>query len=265
MRFTRSTEDQTRRWAAGAGALIALAYVASAALSGRLSPLARGPLLDGNHAHPPYNWVKPPSYLEATNVKPDQGSFVFPLDAAGNMGQVVATPDGQVSLDVGPGVVSPSATDSSVQIQVQPLDASQFASPGEGLTSFGNVYRLSATYQPTGKPVRSLSKPLTAIMTYPMTSDLQSMHHRVYYSANGDSWKVTEGADSVLTGQVDGRISDIGFIQVAGPIEEFTASSSPGSSSGSGSGGLTWILVAGACVLLLGAGVISWRGRRSRG
>ena len=66
------------------GLAVAIAYAALAGLSGWLSPLARGPLLDGLGPPQPYRWVNPPPALASTNQPPSSAVFHVPLDANGS-------------------------------------------------------------------------------------------------------------------------------------------------------------------------------------
>ena len=65
----------SRRAGRAAGAVVVVAYVALAAWSGSLSPLSRGPLLDGIGPPQAYNWVNPPPDLAPQNLPPSPGVF----------------------------------------------------------------------------------------------------------------------------------------------------------------------------------------------
>ena len=89
--------------ALGAGLMIAGLYAALAALSGSISPLARGPLLDGL-APVNYRWVAPPPELESTNQQPTSGTFPLQLGKDGVKSKVVFTSDNQVTVIVRRGI-----------------------------------------------------------------------------------------------------------------------------------------------------------------
>ena len=61
---------RVRSRALGAGLAVVIVYAATAILSGHLSPLSSGPLLDGLAPPTAYRWVEPPPELAATNQKP---------------------------------------------------------------------------------------------------------------------------------------------------------------------------------------------------
>ena len=98
-----------RRLAAAAGLLAVLAYLAGAALSGQLSPLARRPLLDGLAPPPPYRWVTPPPELSAGNKKPAGVTSGVGLGPTGSEVSAISTGDGQANLvlDASAVVLSP--------------------------------------------------------------------------------------------------------------------------------------------------------------
>jgi hypothetical protein len=80
-------------------------YAALAALSGSISPLARGPLLDGL-APVNYRWVAPPPELESTNQQPTSGTFSLQLGPDGVKSKVVFTSDNQVTVIVAEGSIA---------------------------------------------------------------------------------------------------------------------------------------------------------------
>ena len=56
--------------ALAAGLGLAALYVAAAVVSGRISPLARHPVLDGFGTPQPYRWVSPPPGQVSSNQQP---------------------------------------------------------------------------------------------------------------------------------------------------------------------------------------------------
>ena len=93
------------RTAVLAGIGIAVLYLAGAALSGRVSPLARRPLLDGLAPPVPYRWVKPPPDLAASNKPPASLRASVKLTPTGSQIGAFATSDGQVNLVLSEGAV----------------------------------------------------------------------------------------------------------------------------------------------------------------
>jgi hypothetical protein len=242
-----------RRRAAAIGLVVVGVYAILAAISGSLSPLARGPLLDGIGPAQPYRWVNPPPDLAATNVKPSSGVFTLTLDAHGVRPQVLVTSDNQATINVPAEAIAAHSGDRSVEITVTPVDPGTLAPPGDGLSSFGNAYRIDARYRPSGAKVDNLAQPIDVILLYPVTLNLQSTHHAIYSSIDGQTWTLRSGSDSIATQQTDGAIPVLGFAQVAGRLSSHSATAAPGSKSRTVAIGL---IVGAICMLLVGVGLL---------
>jgi hypothetical protein len=241
-----------------AGLVIAAVYAGLAIWSGHLSPLARGPLLDGT-APVNYRWVDPPPELASTNQEPSSGSFSLKLGPSGVKGEVVFTSDNQATVIVATGSIAAKSGQGSVKLTVTPIDPAKLPPPGDGLSVFGNAVRIEATYEPSGDPVATISQPLDVILVYPALTTLHAATHEMLYSPDGASWKRLQGSDSGGLGQtVEANVPGTGVVMIAGE-----ASASP---SGSGSGGRTTIvtilLVLAGCALLIGIGLLV-RSRRA--
>jgi hypothetical protein len=247
-----------RHRAAIVGSVVIIAYATLAALSGHLSPTARGPLLDG--ALPlPYRWASPPPDLASTNQKPSGGTFTMQLGPGGVLGQAMLTGDDQATVVLDDGAIAPHGGDRQVRFEISPLDPATLSPPGDGMVTFGNVYRLSATYEPSGTKVTSIRKPMDVILSYPATVNLRSASHSVYASRDGRSWAKRKSTDNHTMQQAEARVTGLGYVQVAGvpaPV--------PNSPAGTGGGShtaKTILLVAAICLLLVGVGLVL----RSRG
>lgn len=249
----------SRRRVVALGLAALAAYVGLAGLSGRLSPLARGPLLDGLGPPQPYRWVSPPPDLVATNQPPSSGVFHVPLDANGSRPEVLVTSDNQVTVIVPAGSFDLSAGQIEVKLSVDPVDPATLSPPGPQLTVFGNAYRMRATYQPSGETA-PLATPLDVVLVYPVTTNLHAATHALYTSSDGAGWERQEGSDSLAQQQAEGPMPELGYVVVAGE-----QSANPVSPSPSGSGGTNTtrivLIVAAVCVGLVGIGLLA-RGRR---
>ncbi|MGZ5213867.1 MAG: hypothetical protein ACXWXM_09175 [Actinomycetota bacterium] len=254
----------SRRGAIVAGLVSVTVYAALAALSGHLSPLARGPLLDGLGPPQPYRWVDPPPDLTSGNQPPSSGVFHVPLDAGGSQPEVFVTSDNQATVVVPQGAFDKAPGQVEVTFKVDPLDPSTLASPGRHLTIFGNAYRLQATYQPSGDEA-TLALPLDVVLLYPVTPNLHASLHQLYTSLDGKAWTAREGSDSLAQQQAEGPMPTLGLVMVAG--EAGASPLTPAGGSGGGSGGSTStaivLIVLAAAVGLVGLGLLV-RGRGSR-
>jgi len=246
------------------GLAVAIAYAALAGLSGWLSPLARGPLLDGLGPPQPYRWVNPPPALASTNQPPSSAVFHVPLDANGSRPEVFVTSDNQITIIVPAKVFALKPGQIEVTLSVKPVDPARLSPPGDKLTAFGNAYQLHAAYQPSGQVV-DLALPIEIVLVYPVTSTLllHGTTHQIATSPTGKSWTPQEGTDSIVQQQTEGPMTELGYVMAVGKQPPRTASASAAPSS-TGGRSLTLILVvAAACVGLVGLGLIV-RGRSSR-
>jgi hypothetical protein len=251
-----------RRRAAAIGLVVVAAYAMLAMISGRLSPLARGPLLDSLLPAQAYRWVNPPPDLAATNVKPSNGVFTLTLDAHGVRPQVLVTSDNQATINVPAGAIAAHSGDRSVEVTVTPVDPGTLVPPGDGLSSFGNAYRIEAAYRPSGTKVHHLDRPIDIVLLYPVTLNLQSTHHAIYSSIDGQTWTLRSGSDSLATQQTEGAIPDLGFAQVAGELSSHSPTPAQGSGSNSSRTLAIGFIVGAICLLLVGVGLLL-RTRRS--
>ncbi len=249
----------TRRRALAFGLVAVAAYAALAGLSGRLSPLARGPLLDGIGPPQAYRWVSPPPDLAATNVPPSSGVFHVPLDPNGSRAEVFVTSDNQATVIVPAGSFDLKAGQIEVVMKVDPIDPATLSAPGKGLSVFGNAYRILATYEPSGDAA-PLATPLDVVLLYPVTTNLHSSTHTIFASPDGTAWEKQAGSDSLAQQQAEGPLPALGYAVVAGKKDATPITPAPSGSGGNRSATII-LIVAAACVGLVGIGLLV-RGRR---
>ena len=238
------------------GMLIATAYVMLAVASGHMSPFARGPLLDGLGPAQPYRWVKPPPALASTNVKPSEGVFNLEMGPKGVLGIVLVTSDNQVTIVVDDATIPPHTGDRSVKLVVLPEDpATLSAPPGDGVVTFGNAYRMSASYEPSGTAITTLAKPIDVILAHPVTSTLKPTVLDIYISPDGSAWTKLISKDSAVAQQVEApQVPKLGILQVAGVPAPLPLGTSPAPGR---SGTLAIAIGVGAvCLLLIGIGLL---------
>jgi hypothetical protein len=240
------------------GLAIAGLYAGLAALSGSLSPLARGPLLDGL-GPVNYRWVAPPPELASTNQRPTGGEFSLKLTDAGVKGNVVFTSDNQVTVIIAEGSIAAAPGQRSVDLSIVPLDPATLPPPGGSMTAIGNAYEITATYQPSGKEITELTDPLDVILVYPVTATLHANSHETLYSADGQSWERLESSDTVASQQSEANVPGFGTVIVAGVVS--ASASGPISESGHTTLAIVLLVLAG-CALLVGIGLLL-RSRRA--
>ena len=242
------------------GLVVVAAYAGSAALSGRLSPLARGPLLDGIGPPQAYRWVNPPADLAATNQAPSAGEFHIPLDPKGSRPEVFVTSDNQVTIVVPSRAFAKKEGQIEILLSVDPVDPATLAEPGKGVTVFGNAYQLTAAYRPSGDPA-PLALPIDLILVYPVTTDLHAATHQLLTSPDGTAWQEQKGSDSLAAQQAEGPMPELGYALVGGKGAA-SLSASPADSGGGSSTTAIALIVAAACLGLVGIGLLL-RGRES--
>jgi hypothetical protein len=236
------------------GLAMVVMYAALAAWSGHLSPLARGPLLDGLGPIN-YRWVNPPPPLASTNQPPAAGSFPLTLAPDGVQGQVVFTADSQATVIVATGSIPAREGEKAVELTVKPLDAGVLGAPPDGLTMFGNAYQIGATYTPTGKKIRELGEPLDVILVYPATSTLHATTHELLYSADGTSWERIDSTDSASQQQAEGNVPGFGYVVVAGVLSTLAPPVDDPTGEGSTTLAIVLLVIAG-CILLVGVALL---------
>jgi hypothetical protein len=236
-----------RSKAALSGLVVLVAYLAGAVLSGHLSPFARRPLLDGVINKHPYNWASPPPALAPTNKQPESGSYTISLKGGSQPG-VFQTNDGQGVLILPTGAIAPSKGATSLEIMLTPLDPSKFGTPSGGLAIAGNVYRITATYQPGGSPVARLqSNESEVALLYPLTN---TTRHDVIQSTNGKTWTKLPSTDQIASTQVLAtKVTTLGYFAVGVPASGATPAPT---SSSSGIGGVLTAVIAAVAIIVLG-------------
>lgn len=204
--------ERHTRWAAATGAAVVAVYLVSAFVSGRLSVLARRPLLDGFQPPPPYRYVNPPPDA-ASKDQPDTAALSISLAAPELGAGVFSTKDMQATLVLEPGAF-PTGTASPVTLTITPLDSGQFARAPRGMTLVGNVYRFEATSK-TGAAIASFANPGHVVLVYPApVGAVFSSRHTLLMSADGRSWTSVKSNDSVAAQQVSGDVDAPGLFAV---------------------------------------------------
>jgi len=249
---------RVRSRALGAGLAVVIVYAATAILSGLLSPLSRGPLLDGLAPPTAYRWVEPPPELAATNQKPTPGTFTVDLGSDGSKTAVFTTDDAQVTVILPRGSFADAEGQRSVEVTVEPLPGAT-AHPDDPLSVVGNVYLVEATYQPSGDAAK-LANVANVVIVYPLLANDHGSHS-IIWSRSGERWKALDTDDLPSIAQAGADIDELGYLSVAGQPASPTGGSG---TSGGASSAATIAIVAGLIVLAVIAAVLLRRGSSSR-
>jgi hypothetical protein len=243
----------TRRRALAWGAVAAASWIALAAMSASLSPVARRPLLDGLVTGVDYRWVDPPAALAPTNVPPSGAEFDLRFRGGASEADVVFTPDNQVTL-VAPESMVTDDRARTLRLAVTP-DAPSSVAPLPGdLEPFGNVIRIEATITPGGN-VERFDAAMTVVLVYPATPNLHATEHELLWSADGTAWTPLDTTDSIGAQQAQGEIDAPGFVVVGGVP---TAAPSGDGAEGPGAANplSTILLIVAGSSLLIGIGLL---------
>ena len=246
-----------RSRALGAGLAVVIVYAATAILSGRLSPLSNGPLLDGLAPPTAYRWVEPPPELAATNQKPTPGDFTVELGKDGSKTAVFTTDDAQITLILPEGSFADAEGQRAVEVTVEPLPGAT-ADPDDPLRVVGNVYLVEAAYRPSGDAAR-LANPANVVMVYPLLANDHGSHS-IIWSRSGQRWKALDTDDLPSIAQAGADIDELGYLSVAGQ----PASPTAGSGTLASSSVATIAIVAGLIVLAVIAAVLLRRSSASK-
>jgi hypothetical protein len=209
-----------RRARLGLGAAVLLAYLASALLSSRLSPLARHPLLDGTGTPQAYRWVSPPPDQASSNQQPSSVTKTQDLSKQGGSGYVF-TPDGQAAVILGNRTFLglPTQGQTGAVIKIQPLDPATLGALPPGKRASGNAYRVTATLQPSGASIAQFGAAVTVTLIYPpvASSGVTPPPRTIMWSKDGQTWTPITTQDSHAGLQAAASTKDTGYFVVATP------------------------------------------------
>ena len=227
------------------GIVVVAVYLLGAAISGRLSPLAREPVLDGL-APQPYRWVDPPPALAADNQPPSGGTFRVQLTGSGSRTGVFATDDNaQVTLILERGAFASVPGAEAVEVTMTPIAATEVEPADPPLTIVGNVVRLEAMYRPSGDPADIGPGTARIVLAYPVLTPSHG-GHSVVASADGRTWTRQDTNDLPSIRQADALLSTLAYAAVA---EEPTAS--PTAPAASSTNTIAVAVIVSAIVVLL--------------
>lgn len=151
----------------GGGAIVVL-YLLAVTFTGSGSVR---PLLDGFAPAPEYHWVDPPPYFAPGNRAPSGvRAFVGVTDGV-STARGVATPDGQVVMNLARGAVTVPQDDRRIRVVIEPR-AGAGRLP-DGLRANGNTVRITMTALPSETRITTLDRPGTLVLQVPeLNTDL---------------------------------------------------------------------------------------------
>ena len=252
----------TRRTTVRVGIVVVAVYVASAALAGHLSLLARGPLLDDSAPLQPYRWVNPPPELAPTNVAPSSATADLPLGPKGNQTLNLVTSDSQMILVLSAGVIPPHGADTKARVDITPIDPATLSPIDHGLSAFGNAYRVTGTYLPSktrGDQAEGHARRRPGLSRHrqplrPPTPDRSS--------ADRQGLDLAEEHRLFSMQQVEAQPPGMGYVLVGGVKGPNPISPSPVSTTGASSPLAISLMVGAAAALLVGFALVLRNSRR---
>jgi hypothetical protein len=260
------TQKLRGRLALSAAALAIGLYLLGAVLSGGAGPIAQRPMFDGSGAIIPYHWVCPPKALAPTNQKPTSAETTVRLGPKGSSAKTMQSTDGQIYFVMRARLFPPHPGAHTIDVQATPQCTSKAGPLPNGLTATGNMYQVTATYQPGGDPVTTLAFPAVGILVYPVQPTLHTTGHTLLLSPDAKRWQSLDSTDVPGLVQVQGSVPSFGYL-IVGQHQQALATGTPSSSSAPSSGGFpnAWLLVVGAVVILALAFAAYARSQRRSG
>jgi len=245
-----------RTLAFGVGASVL--YLILAAVSGHLSPLYRRPLMDGFAPPAPYRWVKPPSNLASINKPPLSGRFTLAVKNGSVTEGLFATRDSQASVLLFGHAIAAPAGQTSVVLTLEPVAPPSNATFPRGEAITGNVYRIRATFEPSGKPVQKLGKKAIVTLVYPALAGPHRVR-RLVASTDGVRFTEIPSIESVVQEQVTAHVGTFGFYAVG--VRGISTTPPAAAPSGGGTP-ITLIVVVVAVAVAVLIGWLRWWERR---
>jgi len=211
----------SRRRALAAGAFVVAAFAIGSIASAHLDPFYARPVLDGLGPPPPYRWVSPPPALAPTNQQPFAGTFTVRIaGAGGSRAAILSTKDYQVSLVLGAGAFPAHGQDTAVSVEVMPVAPDTSAQLPDDEQIAGNVYRITASYEPSGSHIEAVGAKAELVLIYPRLSPSAS-DSTTLFSLDGRTWRAVRSTDHAGQQSVQSALTVLGSYavgQTQGPI-----------------------------------------------
>jgi hypothetical protein len=225
-----------------ASSAVLLAYLAGATASG-LHLSGRRPPLDEVALPAAYRWARPVASPVAPTTQP---VTEFELRFRGRPPRSdlggLSTWDDQFFVVFREGAVRPRSGQTSVHIEVTPVDPAALGPRPQGLQAVGNAYRLQISYAPSGRPIEGFAGEVRAGFSYSLAASTALADLTLMYSRDGRAWTRLETADAPSVREATSRIPGPGYLLLAtsSPTAAVT-----GDTSGARVRRLALVLVAG--------------------
>ncbi|MFL5767261.1 MAG: hypothetical protein ACJ758_05380 [Actinomycetota bacterium] len=260
----RGLRGRRRALALSTAAIAVSIYITGVVLTAGHGPIARRPMFDGNTAIIPYHWVCPPQALAPTNQKPAPAETTVRLGPKGSAAKTMQSTDGQIYFVMRARLFAQHAGANTVDVKATPECASKVSGLPNGLQPTGNIYRLTATYQPGGDPVSRLAFPAVGILVYPVQPTLHTTDHTLFLSSDAKTWQALDSTDVPGLVQVQGTVPSLGYL-IVGQKQDAIVTGTPAPTASSGGFPRAWLLVVGAVVIVALAFAGYTRNRRRSG
>jgi hypothetical protein len=180
-RSMRRGTSRTRSLALGAA--LALAYLAVALLTPRITGHHVRPLFEGFTPPPPYRWVNPPKEFAVGNQPPQPSSTDIDLGPTGSGPSGATSEDNQIVLNIPAGGIPPHPPDTKAIVKVTPFDPAKLGPLPNALRPDGNAYRVEMNYA-SGAPIPALAVPGNCFLIVPNPST------DIAFSVDGRTWEL---------------------------------------------------------------------------
>ena len=139
-----------------------------------------------------------------------------------------STRDDQFFVVLRQGAVQPRPGQTGVHLEATPLDPASLGPTPEGLQAVGKVYRLRATYQPSGQPVERFAGQVEAGFRSSLAASTALGELAVAYARDGRAWTRLETAHTPDARELTSRIPGPGYLLLTTAPPAAVTGDSPG-------------------------------------
>jgi len=184
------------------GVLVVLLYGAAALVM--RSPVR--PLYDGVAPTLPYQWTCPPSAFAKSNKKPKPYNQSAAINARGNEGASIQSPDSQVTLIIPERTFAAKGGQSAVRFRITPICATKIKGPPKAAQ--GNAYSIGARYVPSQQDATPTAN-FTVLLRYPASAT-------DVYRLDGSAWTRLKAQTIPSSLQIYANTNKLGTFVAAG-------------------------------------------------